>query len=57
MKLLEFLTHPQTLSWVQIMSNALFLLAMSRIIPYAITAALGQVKIEFIVGGQRYESQ
>jgi hypothetical protein len=56
-KLLEFLTHPQTLSWVQIMSNALFLLAMSRIIPYAITAALGQVKIEFIVGGQRYESQ
>lgn len=54
--MLELMTNPKTLQLVQMTSNLIFLIAMARIIPYAIREGLSKARFEFVVGEQAHES-
>jgi len=55
--MLELLTDSRTLQVVQLTSNLLFLVYLTRVIPYQIRLCMSHVNFEFVVGGQANEPQ
>ena len=49
--------NPQVMQGFQVFFNILFLLVMARALPSAVARGVGQIKIEFVVGGKAHEPQ